>query len=131
MLRDMSFIDRVKLRIFRMIHRKSPLIVDYGKYYPSMTSLCEKYPELIPSLFPNWDHSPRSGSGATVVVNSCPENFEKHVKLVIDTLDKKESDKERLCFLKSWNEWGEGNYVEPDLRFGRGFLEVIKKYFDN
>lgn len=28
-------------------------------------------------------------------------------------------------FLKSWNEWGEGNYVEPDREFGRGYLETI------
>jgi hypothetical protein len=78
-------------------------------------------------VFPNWDHSPRSGSGSTVQENATPENFEKHVHLVKEILDKKTGEK--LCFLKSWNEWGEGNYVEPDLRYGRGFLEVIKKYF--
>ena len=31
----------------------------------------------------------------------------------------------RLLFLKSWNEWAEGNHLEPDLRFGAGFLQVI------
>lgn len=32
----------------------------------------------------------------------------------------------QIMFLKSWNEWGEGNYIEPDLRYGNGFLDVIK-----
>ena len=31
-----------------------------------------------------------------------------------------------MVFLKSWNEWGEGNYMEPDLKFGRGYLEALK-----
>ena len=32
-----------------------------------------------------------------------------------------------IIFLRSWNEWAEGNYVEPDLKYGHGFLEAIKK----
>ena len=29
--------------------------------------------------------------------------------------------------LRSWNEWGEGNYVEPDLTYGHGFLDALKQ----
>ena len=28
--------------------------------------------------------------------------------------------------LKSWNEWAEGNYLEPDEKHGRQWLQVIK-----
>lgn len=127
MQRNMSTWDRVKLKLYRKVYRKAPTIVDYAKYYPYLSNLCEEYRDLIPSLYPNWDHSPRSGSGSTVVINTNPENFEKHVKQVSSILYKRGG--EQLCFLKSWNEWGEGNYVEPDLKHGKGFLEVIKKYF--
>ena len=33
----------------------------------------------------------------------------------------------RIILLKSWNEWAEGNYVEPDLKWGRGYLEAIRR----
>ena len=40
----------------------------------------------------------------------------------------------KFIFLKSWNEWAEGNYLEPDLQWGDGFLkaikEVLKRYND-
>ena len=40
-------------------------------------------------------------------------------------VEKKEPE-HRIIFLRSWNEWAEGNYVEPDLKYGHGFLEAIK-----
>lgn len=129
MSRNMKTWDKIKLKVYRKIHKTAPFIIDYGKYFYYLTNLCYEFQDLVPSLFPNWDHSPRSKSGATVIENATPENFEKHVKLVKEILDKRQ--REKLCFLKSWNEWGEGNYVEPDLRFGHGFLEVIGKYFRN
>lgn len=33
-------------------------------------------------------------------------------------------------FLKSWNEWGEGNYMEPDLEYGHGYIESLKQALD-
>lgn len=33
----------------------------------------------------------------------------------------------RLLFVKSWNEWAEGNHLEPDLKFGCGYLDVIRE----
>lgn len=115
-----SFYDRF---IRRLLGR--PIMINYGKYLKHLVTEYEKDNDIIPTLFPNWDHSPRSGKGGIIFTNTTPENFDKHVKQVIDIIDKK--DGEQLCFLKSWNEWGEGNYVEPDLRYGHGFLEVIRK----
>ena len=43
------------------------------------------------------------------------------------TFVKDKPDEEKIVFLRSWNEWGEGNYIEPDLKYGRGHLEALKK----
>ncbi len=80
---------------------------------------------VFPTIIPNWDHSPRSGKRGSVFYNSTPENFEKHLAEVLNTVYKKGGG---LIFLKSWNEWGEGNYIEPDLKYGHGYLDVLSKY---
>lgn len=51
-------------------------------------------------------------------VNMCGE--------VLDAVSNKPIEK-RFVFLKSWNEWGEGNYMEPDLKYGKGFIEELSK----
>lgn len=37
-----------------------------------------------------------------------------------------EAPEERIVFAKAWNEWAEGNHLEPDLKFGHGWLEAIR-----
>ncbi len=86
----------------------------------------EKQPGIFPSIVPNWDHTPRSGSYGYLLTKSTPELFDKHIADVINKIENKPDDK-RICFLKSWNEWGEGNYVEPDLKYGHGYLEALRK----
>lgn len=76
-------------------------------------------------LLPGWDNTPRSGRGGLVFRDSTPELFRRQVQKVV-SLGAQEPLEHRVVFLKSWNEWAEGNYMEPDLRFGRKYLEVVR-----
>lgn len=100
--------------------------IDYRKCYSKFVGEKEKEEFIVPTLIPNFDHTPRSGMGGHLLDNSTPEYFGMHAKQVFETL-KMKTDNEPLVFIKSWNEWGEGNYMEPDLRYGKGYLKELKK----
>lgn len=75
------------------------------------------------------DHTPRSGWNGTFFVNVKPEYFYENAKHAVEAVKNKPKE-EQLIFLKSWNEWGEGNMMEPDLTYGRGFIEALRKAVD-
>jgi len=80
---------------------------------------------VFPCVYPNWDNTPRSRARGPVAQGSTPERFRVHLADAVHSVrDLPES--ERLAFVKSWNEWAEGNHLEPDLRFGRRYLEVLR-----
>jgi lipopolysaccharide biosynthesis protein len=80
---------------------------------------------VFPCVYPNWDNTPRSGARGLVAHGSSPDRFRVHVADAIDRLESL-PEAQRLLFVKSWNEWAEGNHLEPDLRFGRSYLEVLR-----
>jgi hypothetical protein len=79
------------------------------------------------SLLPNWDNTPRTGRRGFILRGSSPDLFRSYVRQLVALLDGNEVPAEhRIIVLKSWNEWAEGNYVEPDQEFGRGYLEALR-----
>lgn len=103
-----------------------PYKYDYRKIMKRLVGTEEKSNDVYPTLIPNWDHTPRSGRGGFLLDNSTPELFRKHVEDVLDVVSDKVGE-DRIVFLKSWNEWGEGNYVEPDMKYGHDYLNVLKE----
>lgn len=77
------------------------------------------------TIYPGWDNSPRSGGRAVILHGATPEKFRPHVREAIARVATLPED-EQLVFIKSWNEWAEGNHLEPDLRFGREYLDVVR-----
>jgi len=117
---ERSTFTKIKQRLL-----KSALVYDYidaAKYFSGPEDFFE---EVIPSIVPNWDHSPRTGKRGFILNNSTPDLFKKHVKEVLKTVELKPLEKRIIC-LKSWNEWAEGNYMEPDQKFGHGYLNALR-----
>ena len=86
--------------------------------------------ESIRCVIPNWDNTPRSGKHGLVLHGSTPELFRIHVRKALQIIEKYPPE-HKIIFVKSWNEWAEGNHLEPDLKFGRGYLKVLKEEIEN
>ena len=92
------------------------------KYYYAPEDTAEN---VYPSLLPQWDRTARSGING-IYINSTPERFGQTIDDALQLVKDKQPE-HQILFLKSWNEWAEGNYVEPDLKFGRGYLDILRK----
>lgn len=97
---------------------------DYKKISMRMFTEEDKRENVFPTIIPNWDRSPRAGKRAIIWYNYKPEYFKKQVEKAIDII-KDKPEQHRILFLMAWNEWGEGNYMEPDLEFGHGYINAL------
>lgn len=103
-----------------------PKIVDYKKAIQIMDSPLYEERDIYPTIIPNWDHTPRSGRFGRLFKNCTPQLFGKHVRNTISRISHK-PEEDQVVFLKSWNEWGEGNYLEPDLEYGTAFGDTLRQ----
>lgn len=102
---------------------------DYGKivnnYQIAMASRNNVFPEILVGN----DRSPRAGRKAIIYYNATPENFYLGAKKAIELVEKKNKE-HRIIFLNSWNEWGEGSYMEPDTKYGKEFIYQLRRALD-
>ncbi|MNX38730.1 hypothetical protein D3C86_690720 [compost metagenome] len=128
-VRYLGWIERkikVKLGFTNQIGKRlKPLIYDYTKAVShfNITFPNEKY---IPCVFPNWDNSARSGKKSLIFINANPTSWKKHLEKAIKEL-LKNPENPQFVIIKSWNEWAEGNHLEPDVKFGFQWLEAVKE----
>lgn len=102
-----------------------PLHYRYSTVMKSFIQPIDKEDDTFPTIIPNWDHTPRSKKDGVAYTHSTPENFRKHITEVFGMIkDKKEEN--QVVFLKSWNEWAEGNYMEPDMTYGKEYIWTLR-----
>lgn len=101
---------------------------NYVKYF--LANYCYDK-RIIPCPMPNYDHSPRSQRKGIILSDSTPALWKELLEGIIQKCQKDNDSDEQIIFIKAWNEWGEGNYLEPDLKFGKKYLDVIKNVVRN
>ncbi len=123
-VRNLSWLVRkVMSKLFQR-----PRTIAYKKVWPKLISDLERTDNrYIPVIMPNWDHTPRSGVNGDLFTGCTPQEFGKHCEDVLSSVCAKQNP---LVFIKSWNEWGEGNYMEPDMKYGKGMIKALRKVVD-
>ena len=122
---NLNVIKKIPLKLFRFKILKKPLRLKYSFISKYFIQEMDKEEDVFPTIIPNWDHTPRSGNYGVVFDKTSPILFKKHALKALDVI-KNKSNSRQIIFLKSWNEWGEGNYMEPDLKYGKGFIKALR-----
>jgi len=83
----------------------------------------------IPNVSIGWDDTPRfpaKGQANVIHYNNSPESFAAYLRRAQKYLDQ-HPDQPRLITVFSWNEWVEGGYLLPDMRWEYAYLEAVKR----
>jgi lipopolysaccharide biosynthesis protein len=82
------------------------------------------------TAMPSWDNTARQQDRPYIFHHSTPGAFQAWLETLIEqTVDQNFGD-EKIVFVNAWNEWAEGAYLEPDRRFGHGYLEAVRNALD-
>ena len=118
---DLHFFLRRKLLGDDDIHAHN-----YRHLVSSMSRQIQRDYVRFPCVTPSWDNSPRRRRGALVFIESSPKLFYQWLVATLANLAKS-TRTPPILFVNAWNEWGEGNHLEPDQRYGRSYLQALRE----
>jgi hypothetical protein len=101
-------------------------VFDYGAVIDRMLGRDPVPYKRYPCVTPSWDNTPRRRSNGVVFRDSSPADYERWLRAVVAGFEPF-GPEEDLIFLNAWNEWAEGNHLEPCRRWGRGYLEATRR----
>ena len=116
--------------ITRFLRKKllsEPNIYDYDEIWNNIIRR-KNNKSIYRGAFTSWDNTPRKGKNADVFFESTPQKFEKYLNAL--TRASKKAGNDEYIFINAWNEWAEGAHLEPEERYGYGYLEAIKRVRD-
>ncbi len=106
---------------------------DYREVCADVRKIWQEMADFGVTYFPHvsvgWDNNPRHTRAASPVVkNNTPEHFREMLEAAKAYVDSHPLPAP-LITINSWNEWTETSYLEPDDRYGYGYLEAVKAVF--
>jgi O-antigen biosynthesis protein len=117
-----------------LIHPPGPLfnarfegrVNDYRQLVRTYLSTQPAGHKRFRGVMPSWDNTARRQDGGWVYQYASPGAFQAWSEAMFEETRRQNFGEERIVFVNAWNEWGEGAHLEPDQRFGHGWLEALK-----
>ena len=100
-------------------------VLDYRSAAQAEIENLERSWKRFPSVMVSWDNTARRARGATIYQGATPDQYQHWLQVTADSLADVRPE-ENYLFILAWNEWAEGNHLEPDQRYGRAFLEATR-----
>lgn len=120
----------VPARVARRLHLghqayRRHRIYDYSTIVDRMLARPPVPYKRFPGVSPGWDNTPRRDRQGAVFRNPRPDEYGRWLQAVVGEFTPF-GPGEDLVFLNAWNEWAEGNVLEPCRRWGHGYLEATR-----
>jgi hypothetical protein len=100
-------------------------VIDYQSATEAEIERLNRPWKRFPSVMVSWDNTARRARAATIYEGATPARYEQWLQVTADSLADVRPE-ENYLFILAWNEWAEGNHLEPDQRYGRAFLEATR-----
>jgi lipopolysaccharide biosynthesis protein len=118
------------LRLAGKLRLAQPWLTQHGvySYVGLMQNMLDKpNPDYLrfPCVTPAWDNAARRQLGATIFHSSTPEIYHEWLAATIQKAKSTQAG-EPIVFINAWNEWAEGNHLEPCQKWGRAYLEATR-----
>ncbi|MGA7834735.1 MAG: glycoside hydrolase family 99-like domain-containing protein, partial [Acidimicrobiales bacterium] len=126
--------SRPRFALRRVLRPLTPRFSNIVLHYDDLAHRASALPDADyprwPGVIPGFDNSPRRQRDAVIVTDSSPATYQRWLERALGrsarTGETYRDTDGGFVFINAWNEWGEGSHLEPDERFGRGFLDATR-----
>lgn len=101
-------------------------LFDYAASAANFMNRTDTSEKLFRTAMPAWDNTARRMNAAHIYLDATPQCYQQWLSHIATQTRNLRTGEERIVFVNAWNEWAEGNHLEPDERNGRDYLEATR-----
>lgn len=102
-------------------------VYDYKEFVDRKKYFVKKADKLYRAISPMWDNTARKKNKGLVLDGATPELYKQWLTdIIVETKNNKTLDDKHI-YINAWNEWAEGTYLEPDLKWKYGYLAATRE----